>query len=260
MGDPNATKTQCQLAHQVLGMTMRNPVNVIRDAIIAAGATFEDIDNDETNTISYKNLVHLVREGELLSVAFPTVKEAWEAAGYKGAEGEYEMQLVMDQYAGPIGELDRTEFQTFMDNIPPQHQPQANMAALEALFGSEILTKEGPQPTAEALAGKTHIMVYFSAHWCPPCRGYTPELSKAYADSGKKDQTAVVFVSSDRDEAAFAEYYGEMSFMALPFANRSAKEELSTKYGVRGIPTLVLLDGDGNLVEGNIRGQHATYL
>ena len=130
----------------------------------------------------------------------------------------------------------------------------------EALFGSEILTKEGPKPTAEALAGKTHIMVYFSAHWCPPCRGYTPELSKAYADSGKKDQTAVVFVSSDRDEAAFAEYYGEMSFMALPYANRSAKEELSTKYGVRGIPTLVLLDGDGNLVEGNIRGQHATYL
>merc|ERR1712028_314590 len=123
--------------------------------------------------------------------------------------------------------------------------PQANMAALEALFGSEILTKEGPKPTAEALAGKTHIMVYFSAHWCSPCRGYTPELSKAYADSGKKDQTAVLFVSSDRDEAAFAEYYGEMSFMALPFANRSAKEELSTKYGVRGIPTLVLLDGDG---------------
>ena len=67
------------------------------------------------------------------------------------------------------------------------------MAALEALFGPEILTKDGAVATTTALAGKTHIMVYFSAHWCPPCRGYTPELSKAYADSGKKEQTAVVF-------------------------------------------------------------------
>ena len=134
------------------------------------------------------------------------------------------------------------------------------MAALEALFGPKILTKDGAVATKTALAGKTHIMVYFSAHWCPPCRGYTPELSKAYAESGKKEQTAVVFVSSDRDEAAFAEYYGEMSFMALPYVNRTAKVALSTKYGVRGIPTLVLLDGDGKLVEGNIRGQHAKYL
>ena len=41
-------------------MTMRNPVNVIRDAIIAAGATFEDIDNDETNTIRYCNALNVL--------------------------------------------------------------------------------------------------------------------------------------------------------------------------------------------------------
>lgn len=25
-----------------------------------------------------------------------------------------------------------------------------------------------------------YLMFYFSAHWCPPCRGFTPTLSKAY--------------------------------------------------------------------------------
>lgn len=32
-------------------------------------------------------------------------------------------------------------------------------------FGPELLTKDGLKPTAEALAGKTRIGIYFSAHW-----------------------------------------------------------------------------------------------
>merc|ERR1712188_357797 len=109
--------------------------------------------------------------------------------------------------------------------------------SLESLFGPEILTKGGVEPTTTALAGKKHIMVYFSAHWCPPCRGYTPQLSEAYANSSKQDETAIVFVSSDQDKGAFNSYYGEMSFFALPYADRDKKTELSEKYGVRGIPT-----------------------
>merc|ERR1712017_30302 len=125
-----------------------------------------------------------------------------------------------------------------------------NNMPLSELFGPTLKTKEGEK----------HVLVYFSAHWCPPCRGYTPDLSKAYADSGKKDDTAIVFVSSDRDEAAFSEYFGEMSFFAVPYAARDVKDKLSGEWGIRGIPTLVLLDGAGNVVEGNIRGRHAEFL
>merc|ERR1711907_1658 len=135
----------------------------------------------------------------------------------------------------------------------------ATMALIE-LFGPELCTKEGMKNTMDALGGKSHIMVYFSAHWCPPCRGYTPELSAAYGSSTKQDTTAIAFVSSDQDEAGFNDYYGEMTFFALPYGARDKKQMLSEKYGVRGIPTLVLLDGEGNLIESNIRGQHGTYL
>merc|ERR1712054_640894 len=90
-----------------------------------------------------------------------------------------------------------------------------NNMPLSELFGPTLKTKEGDKPTDEVLAGKKHVLVYFSAHWCPPCRGYTPDLSKAYADSAKKDETAVVFISSDQDQASFDEYYGEMSFFAV---------------------------------------------
>merc|ERR1711912_32442 len=104
-----------------------------------------------------------------------------------------------------------------------------NNMPLSELFGPTLKTKEGDKPTDEVLAGKKHVLVYFSAHWCPPCRGYTPELSKAYEGSAKKDDTAVVFVSSDRDQASFDEYYSEMSFFAVPFEKRDIKEKLGSK-------------------------------
>jgi len=135
------------------------------------------------------------------------------------------------------------------------------MSALTELFGDKLLTKDGEKDTATVLQGKKHIMIYFSAHWCPPCRGYTPALSNDYAKSAKAGKdVAIVFVSSDRDQAAFNEYYSEMSFYALPFSRRDLKSALGEKYGVRGIPTLVLLDGNGNLVSSNVRGQHNNYL
>jgi hypothetical protein len=40
--------------------------------------------------------------------------------------------------------------------------------AFEALFGATLLTKDGEKPTSEVLGGKTNVMIYFSAHWCPP--------------------------------------------------------------------------------------------
>lgn len=47
---------------------------------------------------------------------------------------------------------------------------------------------------------------------------------------GKKFE--VVFVSSDKDEASFGEYYGEMPWLALPFADRERKGKLSSKFKV----------------------------
>ena len=87
---------------------------------------------------------------------------------------------------------------------------------------------------------------YFSAHWCPPCRGFTPQLAKWYhGPLGQKLE--VVFVSADRDQASFNGYFGEMPWLALPFKNRN-DNGLSEKYGVSGIPALVILGPDGKLI------------
>ena len=116
---------------------------------------------------------------------------------------------------------------------------------MENVFGStSLVDKQGNTIAPSALSSKKVVGLYFSAHWCPPCRGFTPILAKAYktiVDSGKSFE--VVFISSDQSDAQFNEYYAEMPWITLPFSARAEKASLSSKFGVNGIPTLILLDG-----------------
>ncbi len=77
------------------------------------------------------------------------------------------------------------------------------------LFGESLKTKAGTASTEEALVGKKLVGVYFSAHWCPPCRGFTPILAEFYNDVKKRDASnlEIIFITSDRDEASFNDYY-----------------------------------------------------
>ncbi|XP_060569959.1 uncharacterized protein LOC132728325 [Ruditapes philippinarum] len=130
------------------------------------------------------------------------------------------------------------------------------MAGIKALIGDEVQDKSGKMcPVEEICAGKKAVGIYFSAHWCPPCRGFTPVLAEFYKEND--GDCVIIFVSSDRDQASFDEYFGEMPWYALPFAKRDVKESVSQKYGVRGIPTLVVLRPDGTTIEENGRGSVA---
>merc|ERR1711998_699804 len=101
------------------------------------------------------------------------------------------------------------------------------MAAFKELCGDKILTKDGEVNTEEALAGKGAVAFYFSAHWCPPCRGFTPKLAEWYTKDLKAKGLEVVFVSSDREESAFNEYFGEQPWLALDYKDRDLKAALS---------------------------------
>jgi len=113
--------------------------------------------------------------------------------------------------------------------------------------------------TSQILKGK-NIALYFSAHWCPPCRGFTPKLVKTYnamkaaVDEGKREDFEFVFVSSDKDKSAFDDYYGEMPWLAQPYENRKGKAALSDLFEVQGIPTLITLDADGKIINKAARG------
>ena len=75
---------------------------------------------------------------------------------------------------------------------------------MASLFGPKLHSKDGEIDTATALKDKV-VGIYFSAHWCPPCRSFTPELAKTYKLLTEEQQKdfEIVFVSSDNDESGF---------------------------------------------------------
>merc|ERR1719324_2381295 len=112
-----------------------------------------------------------------------------------------------------------------------------NTTAFTDLLGSNLESASGSVSTAEALSDKHVVGVYFSAHWCPPCRGFTPKLAEIYkALKAAGKQLEIVFVSSDRGNDEFRDYFASMPWLALPFSDRATKEKLSKRYGVSGIP------------------------
>jgi len=114
----------------------------------------------------------------------------------------------------------------------------------------------------EAIAGKT-LGIYFSAHWCPPCRSFTPTLAKHYKSYKEKGLPfEIVFSSADRDEASFENYYKEMAaeggdWLALPWSSSAQRTELDSLFEVSGIPCLVIVDEHGNIINKNARGDVA---
>jgi nucleoredoxin len=93
------------------------------------------------------------------------------------------------------------------------------------------------------------IGVYFSAHWCPPCKAFTPLLSKFYKLANEKEkQIEIIFISFDRDEKSYKEYYDSMPWLSFPF--KSEKKEVFAKdFSIKGIPALLIFDKDGKLID-----------
>merc|ERR1712072_375100 len=58
----------------------------------------------------------------------------------------------------------------------------------------------------------------------------------------------IIFVSSDRDEGSFDDYFKEMPWLALPYCKREAKEVLSDACGVQGIPSFAVINPDGTII------------
>lgn len=96
---------------------------------------------------------------------------------------------------------------------------------------------------------KKIIGLYFSASWCPPCRKFTPILSTFYEDMIEYyDDIEFVFISSDKSNIEFNEYWDKMSFPVLSYEYRDKKEELVKLYDIGPIPALIFIDTNGNII------------
>jgi nucleoredoxin len=108
----------------------------------------------------------------------------------------------------------------------------------------------------EKLENKKLIALYFSAHWCGPCRKFTPNLVNYYNQvAPQHPEFEIIFVSSDKSQFGMDTYMREtkMPWPAIDFQKIAGKNEIM-KYAGRGIPCLVLIDATGKVVSNSYNG------
>jgi thiol-disulfide isomerase/thioredoxin len=109
----------------------------------------------------------------------------------------------------------------------------------------------------KTLAGKV-VLVDFWATWCGPCVAEIPnvlEQYEKYHDQGFE----VVGISLDTDREALEKFVNEQK-LPWPILFEQPKGDgwqhpLATFYGISGIPTVILIGRDGNVVTLNARGE-----
>jgi thiol-disulfide isomerase/thioredoxin len=112
------------------------------------------------------------------------------------------------------------------------------------IIGNKLIDYNNQNYDLKETTTNKYFGLYFSAKWCGPCRKFTPKLIEFY---DKVENFEVIFISLDSDETEFNDYFSKMPWKSLPFDNEKS-EKLSEFFSVQGIPSLVLVDYEGNLL------------
>ena len=140
----------------------------------------------------------------------------------------------------PARSYDQTN--TFMKNLI-KIIPIVTLAGL--LFGALNVhaAKDGwltnyDEALAKAKAENKYVLVEFhGSDWCPPCIKLNEEVLTKAAFKELAD-ASLVLVNADFPRKT-----------KLPEAQQAHNKELAGKFGIEGLPTVLILDGDGKLLD-----------
>ena len=104
------------------------------------------------------------------------------------------------------------------------------------------------------LAGKV-VLVDFWATWCGPCVAEMPNIIEQYKKYHEKG-FEVVGISLDEDKAEVEEFIADNEIpWTILFAGKGWQDPVAEFYGISGIPQLVLIGRDGNVITLDVRGE-----
>jgi tetratricopeptide (TPR) repeat protein len=131
-------------------------------------------------------------------------------------------------------------------------QQETGVRALEELLGPSLASCPALNTvsTRSVLQGASKIGLYFSAHWCPPCKQFTPKLVDVYnALKAQRAGFELVFVSADHSAEEMKAYIHEakMPWHVLPFGAAQI-QQLNQRFQVRGIPFLAIVSANGSTI------------
>nr|ACO15547.1 Nucleoredoxin-like protein 2 [Caligus clemensi] len=114
---------------------------------------------------------------------------------------------------------------------------------MDLLSSVTLMKADGSEQPAEVFLEKAEIIcLYFSAHWCPPCRAFTPVLKDFYEEASANG-VEIIFVSSDRSLEEQISYMkaSHGDWPAIMFGSEIAPA-LKKKFEISGIPALIVIN------------------
>ncbi|KAJ9467362.1 putative nucleoredoxin 3 [Diplonema papillatum] len=123
-------------------------------------------------------------------------------------------------------------------------------ASFEALLARTRVIHNNKEVMATVpLKGIETIGLFCSAHWCPPCRKFTPVLADFYVEYKKLDpKFEIIFLSCDKNEAEMLDYCKKHADYPCAKFGTVEKKELVDIVNAKGIPALSIFRRDGKLL------------
>lgn len=149
------------------------------------------------------------------------------------------------------------------DHFIANAQTQIYKDVAESALAKRMLLAPGqpaPEFTLEGIDGNTYslsdfkgqlVYIDFWATWCGPCLRQIPSLIKLKEAYHGKPITFVA-ISLDDDKDAWVKMVTEDGLKGIQLhADKAWSSDVAQNYQIFGIPTFVLIDGEGKLIEYN---------
>lgn len=130
---------------------------------------------------------------------------------------------------------------------PPKLVARRSGTGPASVFAKKLLDASGrPFPVA-SVADASYVLVYFSGHWCRPCRVFTPKLVEFTRRYRRNDNFEVVLVSYDESVEKMCDYMREAK---MPWGGVLNGTDQLSPFGadVCAFPHLRVYDAAGAIV------------
>lgn len=124
----------------------------------------------------------------------------------------------------------------------------------EKYMNVDLTDREGKTvKLSDVIVPGKYNMLEFWASWCGPCRGEIPHLRHVHEVLG--DDFNIISISIDEKEADWKKAMKEEAMVWTQLRDAQGwKGGACQAYHVNGVPYCLLLDGDGNIIGGDLRG------